>query len=505
MYSKFCENIVLQNTETFENIYNPEFNVSHLQMDEFVKISIVIDGVGIRKSLGDEDECRTGDLYIYQSGVPHGFFAKSETEQPTVISLMFNPSQVLEPQFCDPQRDQYCYGVFRNKQPMICAMLNSEVFCEVKKIYETIALENTKKDLEWGSAIKSNLVLLLITLARYINLAKTEKNVHSKEWVIVSAATKEVLDNCHDPDMTLEAIAQKLYISKSHLSRMFSRVTGESFVDYVRNVRISLACKLLTTTSLTNEEIVRQCGLRDVPSFYKLFKGSRGMTPYQYRMTTKTQKRENLMSTYLEISENLQRGKAKIVKELVTKAVNDGLPVNQILNDALIFGMNIIGEKFKNNEVYVPEVLVAARAMNVGMQILKPLLIEDGIQSAGKVCIGTVQGDLHDIGKNLVKMMMEGKGLEVVDLGVDVAPETFVEVAIKEKCQVVCCSALLTTTMDVMSDVVKAFENAGVRDKVKIMVGGAPITEEFCTQIGADRYTSDAASAADAAVELCKC
>ena len=210
------------------------------------------------------------------------------------------------------------------------------------------------------------------------------------------------------------------------------------------------------------------------------------------------------MSICLEISENVQRGKNKIVNELVQRAVDDGLPAAQILNEGLLSGMNIIGEKFKNNEVYVPEVLVAARAMNMGVQVLKPLLIEDGVKSTGKVCIGTVQGDLHDIGKNLVKMMMEGKGLEVVDLGTDVSPETFVNTAIEQDCQVICCSALLTTTMEVMADVVKAAESAGIRDKVKIMVGGAPITEEFCNRIGADKYTSDAASAADAAVELCK-
>ena len=154
--------------------------------------------------------------------------------------------------------------------------------------------------------------------------------------------------------------------------------------------------------------------------------------------------------------------------------------------------------------MYVPEVLVAARAMNAGMQILKPLLKDDGVEATGKVCIGTVQGDLHDIGKNLVKMMMEGKGLEVVDLGVDVSPEAFVQAAADNGCQVICCSALLTTTMDVMADVVKEAEKAGIRDKVKILIGGAPITQDFCDKIGADRYTSDAASAADAAVELCR-
>ncbi len=210
------------------------------------------------------------------------------------------------------------------------------------------------------------------------------------------------------------------------------------------------------------------------------------------------------MSIINEISENLQTGKVKAVKELVQTAINDGIDPSTILNDGLLSGMNVIGEKFKNNEVYVPEVLVAARAMNAGVQLLKPLLIEKGVQAKGRVCIGTVQGDLHDIGKNLVKMMMEGKGIEVIDLGTDVSPETFVNTAIEKDCQIICCSALLTTTMDVMGEVVKCAEKAGIRDKVKIMVGGAPVTQEFCDKIGADCYTSDAASAADAAVELCR-
>ncbi len=210
------------------------------------------------------------------------------------------------------------------------------------------------------------------------------------------------------------------------------------------------------------------------------------------------------MSILLEISENLQKGKAKVVKELVKQALEEQIPAKEILEQGLLGGMDIVGEKFKNNEVYVPEVLVAARAMNMGVSVLKPLLAQGDQSSKGKVCIGTVRGDLHDIGKNLLKMMMEGKGLEVIDLGTDVAPETYINTAMEENCQVICCSALLTTTMPVMGDVVKAAEKAGIRDKVKIMVGGAPVTEAFCQQIGADTYTSDAASAADVAVELCK-
>lgn len=204
-----------------------------------------------------------------------------------------------------------------------------------------------------------------------------------------------------------------------------------------------------------------------------------------------------------QISENLQKGKAKIVKQLVQEAIDAGVSAQEILEKGLIAGMNVVGEKFRNNEIFVPEVLVAARALNMGSALLKPLLAADGVKASGRVCIGTVQGDLHDIGKNLVKMMMEGKGLEVVDLGTDVAPETFVKTAIEQDCQIICCSALLTTTMPIMGEVVKAAEAAGIRSKVKIMIGGAPVTEEFRAQIGADAYTGDAASAADQAVAFC--
>ncbi|MBQ8507626.1 MAG: corrinoid protein [Clostridia bacterium] len=201
-----------------------------------------------------------------------------------------------------------------------------------------------------------------------------------------------------------------------------------------------------------------------------------------------------------DISMKLQAGKAKDVKLLVQQAIDEGIPAQEILEKGLLEGMSVIGEKFKNNEVFVPEVLVAARAMNMGTNLLKPLLAQAGVKASGKVCIGTVKGDLHDIGKNLVKMMLEGKGLEVIDLGTDVAPEAFIQTAQNENCRIICCSALLTTTMGVMADVVKAAETAGIRDSVKIMVGGAPVTDSFCQQIGADAYTSDAASAADVAV-----
>lgn len=204
-----------------------------------------------------------------------------------------------------------------------------------------------------------------------------------------------------------------------------------------------------------------------------------------------------------DISTKLQAGKAKDVKMLVQQAIDEGFSAQKILEEGLMAGMNVIGVKFKNNEIFVPEVLVAARAMNQGAALLKPLLAAEGAKASGKVCIGTVKGDLHDIGKNLVKMMIEGKGLEVIDLGTDVAPERFIDTAIQEHCQIICLSALLTTTMPVMGEVVKAAQAAGIRDQVKIMIGGAPVTQSFCDEIGADAYTPDAASAAEKAVELC--
>ena len=206
----------------------------------------------------------------------------------------------------------------------------------------------------------------------------------------------------------------------------------------------------------------------------------------------------------VEISESLQKGKKKLVVQYVQQALEEGFAPQQILNEGLLPGMDVVGQKFKNNEVFVPEVLVAARAMNAGAEILKPLLAEAGVGTPGKMVLGTVKGDLHDIGKNLVKMMVEGKGIEVIDLGVDVSAEAFVEAAKEHNADIIGCSALLTTTMPVMAEVVKAVEAAGLKDKVKVMIGGAPVTEEFCKSVGADYYTSDAASAATVAAEILK-
>lgn len=209
------------------------------------------------------------------------------------------------------------------------------------------------------------------------------------------------------------------------------------------------------------------------------------------------------MSILEEISDWLQKGRAPKVKAAVNQALEQGIPASVILSDGLLAGMDIVGQKFRNNEIFVLEVLVAARAMNRGVEVLRPMLVADGVENKGTVILGTVKGDMHDIGKNLVRMMMEGKGLEVIDLGVDVPTEKFLDAAREHNAQLICCSALLTTTMAEMKLVVEAVQASELKGKVKVMIGGAPITQTYCDQIGADRYTPDAATAADAALQLC--
>ena len=207
------------------------------------------------------------------------------------------------------------------------------------------------------------------------------------------------------------------------------------------------------------------------------------------------------MSILNEIQEQLQKGKAKLVTAKVEEALAAGIAPQELMQ-TLLDAMGIIGERFKRDEVFVPDVMIAARAMNRGLAALKPHLLDAGVEPIGRACIGTVKGDLHDIGKNLVKMMLEARGFEVIDLGVDVAPETFIRTAVEQNCGIIGCSALLTTTMCAMEDVVRLANEAGIRDRVKIMVGGAPVDQRFCDKIGADAYTRDAATAADVAAAL---
>jgi len=208
------------------------------------------------------------------------------------------------------------------------------------------------------------------------------------------------------------------------------------------------------------------------------------------------------MANLQGIAESVIKGNAPEVERLVKEAIDEGVSASEILDKGLVAGMNVVGDKFKKNEFYVPEVLIAARAMKAGMALLRPLLAETGVKPIAKFLIGTVKGDLHDIGKNLVAMMMEGAGFQVIDLGIDVPPEKFVESIQNESPDLVGMSALLTTTMVSMKDTIDALEKAGVRDKVKVIIGGAPVTQDYADEIGADGYAPDAASAVDKAKEL---
>lgn len=208
------------------------------------------------------------------------------------------------------------------------------------------------------------------------------------------------------------------------------------------------------------------------------------------------------MSILKDISDNLIKGKANDVKALVAQALEKGEKPVDVLNKGLLSGMGIVGERFKKNEVYVPEVLIAARAMKAGMEVLKPKLAAAGVQPLATVVIGTVKGDLHDIGKNLVGMMLEGAGLRVIDAGINVEASKFVETAKENKAQLIGVSALLTTTMTNMKGVVDALKASGLSGQTKVMIGGAPVTQAFSDEIGADGYAPDAASAADLAKAL---
>ncbi len=209
-----------------------------------------------------------------------------------------------------------------------------------------------------------------------------------------------------------------------------------------------------------------------------------------------------MTDTMQKIASKLYDGENEVVAELVQEALDQGMAPEEILAGGLIAGMDEVGRDFKAGDLYVPEVLIAARAMHAGMNILRPLLAEGDVPSAGKYVIGTVQGDLHDIGKNLVKMMLEGAGFQTIDLGTDVKPDGFVAAVREHQPQFLGMSALLTTTMLGMKATIEALEEAGLRDAVKIMVGGAPVTAAFAEQIGADAYAPDAGSAVDIARSL---
>ena len=208
------------------------------------------------------------------------------------------------------------------------------------------------------------------------------------------------------------------------------------------------------------------------------------------------------MAIYEQIADEVIKGQADAVKQLVNQALSENISAEDILNNGLVAGMDVVSVKFKSNEFFIPEVLVSARAMTAGLDIINPLLAAANVKAKGKVVIGTVKGDLHDIGKNIVGMMLQGAGYEIVDLGADVPKEKFIEFTQKENANMVGMSALLTTTMIYMQEIIDGLKEAGLRDKVKVIIGGAPVTQAYADQIDADGYAPDAASAIDLAKDL---
>lgn len=509
-----CEGDIMMNDITkpsdnamvMQKKYKMNSLFSKMYTNDVFEIGLVLSGTGTLKVLDSEIPCKSGDVFVIRPDCPYCLCPSDPDEVLTVKHLCFDADDWLEGETLRKEGKNYCYGVFADNSYMAYAVLTTSAQNEISSFMDVIQSELKEKKSHWEGVVRAYLSMILITIERYIGKAiKSFPAVFSKQWTVIASVIRIVNERFSDNELTLAEIANELYISQSHLSKMFKKYIGESFGDYLRKIRVDHACKLLKNTEYTVKEIAVMCGKKDLQSFYNTFYELKGVTPTQYRTKNDDKlKGAQIMSIFVEISENLQKGKAKIVKELVQQAIDEGSNPEDILTKALIPGMAVIGEKFKNNEVFVPEVLVAARAMNMGAQILKPYLAESGVKAVGKACIGTVRGDLHDIGKNLVKMMLEGRGLEVIDLGIDVLPETFVNTAKEENCQIICCSALLTTTMGVMADVVTLAEAEGIRDKVKIMIGGAPVTEDFCKEIGADCYTQDASSAAEAAVKYCE-
>lgn len=210
------------------------------------------------------------------------------------------------------------------------------------------------------------------------------------------------------------------------------------------------------------------------------------------------------MAVFGNIADEVRKGNSEMVEKLVREAIANENSAEKILYEGLVEGMNIVSEKFKNYECFIPEVLISAKAMKIGLEILKPRLAATKVKSLGKVVIGTIQGDLHDIGKNIVAMLLQGAGFEIIDLGADVPIDRFIDSVKKEKANIVAMSSLLVTTMMNMKTVIQGLKDAGVRQEVKVIIGGAPVTQDFATQIEADGYASDAASGVDVAKELIK-
>ncbi|MBO5271160.1 MAG: helix-turn-helix domain-containing protein, partial [Clostridia bacterium] len=333
---------IRSDTVVFDTVYDDSVTFSDLCTHRAVEIGLIVGGNGVHRILGNAAPCKEGDIYILNAGIPHRYFASEAGGRLTVRRILFDPKEWFPGDAGQAASLHYCHGVFADNALTACAMLTSRTREQIESLLNTVAIETVERKSEWKEAVRAHLSILLITLGRYVNRAiKNLPRIDTVEWTPVSAAIHAVKENFGDPAMTLESIAESFYISKAHFSRLFRQLTGEAFSEYLRKVRYSEACSLLTQTDLTVEEIVLRCGLRDTPTFYKTFHTHYGMTPNQYRITNRN-KGEITMSILTQISEQLQKGKAKIVKELVQQALDEGVAPDLILNEGLLSGMNVI-------------------------------------------------------------------------------------------------------------------------------------------------------------------
>lgn len=467
-----------------------------------LEIDFVAAGSGIHRIFGQSFPCAEGDIYIVQEHIPHGFFSTESQVPLTVRRLRLRIADWLSGDAAKPESDGYCFGLFPDGAPMAYAMLTQQSRLEINQYADSIMKELHEQRYGWFEKIGALLTLLLVTVSRYVQSAvRDELNISAKERGVVQSVIRTVDDHFDENDLTLEKLAASLYMSTSGLSRLFNQYMGQSFSDYIRSYRMEQVCRLLKETGEPINTVVQKCGIRDIPNFYRTFQQYTGMTPSRYRHYWESQPASDQVLDVLEVlSQKIQAGKNRDVSQLIAQALEQGKTPEDIMNKGLVAGMYVVGSRFKNNEIFVPEVLLAARAMNTGLQLLQPYLVNENVRPLGKAVICTVKGDMHDIGKNLVKIMLEGHGFSCLDLGVDVSPERVAAVVKEQQPDLVCLSALLTTTLPALKDIIDLLSAEGVRDSVAVMVGGAPVTPEYAAEIGADFYTVDAAQAAEKAV-----
>ena len=497
--------------ENYSDTQNSATGLGSLHQHQFIEICYVAAGSGIHQIWNKSYPVSAGDLFLLNTAVAHNFFSATDGHHITVRSLYFDPLELFGSEITEIGGKHYLFGLFSQNNFAVHLFLKPKQLRTITQKFDELLQEADEQLVDWKETIPAMLTMLLITIKR---LADTHQSTQTysdpNSTSLTSAVLHMIEENFNDPSFSLKSVSESLHISHSSISRNFYEVTGKHFSSYLCSYRMQQAATLAAETELSNVEIASMCGYCDATSFQRQFRQVIGVTPGEFRKLQKQKsavQAENEIQTtnhslYTEISDYLQKCRGNEVISLVASCLEQGLPAEEILNLGLVPGMGAIGEKFRANKVFVMEVLAAAKAMNNSMELLKPHLIEAGIKPIGKTVICSVSGDIHDIGKNLVKLMIEGQGITCIDLGVNVPPAAVVEAVREHNVQLVCLSSLMTTTMMGLRDVIDTLEKSGLRSRVKVMVGGAPVTQEFADSIGADCYTPDAVTAAQEARRL---